>query len=251
MLVSSPFVRPWPAFLVGLAWSGALLGCQRKDPEKCTEAQQVVRKSIDARDFAAARQWREYAYKQCDDPALLAGLDKEIVDREAAIQAEAQAAEKKKAATQQLVNLFLAFTAENRAAPDRASATPACDPPPPGAPAPKPGEESKERFCTAIRQTGTGQTLQARYWQSDPAAFRFTTTPDEPLDCSSVGGTVGKKWEVPAQGGKSAIRWRCDLSGALQGLTAVVSGAAKAELHIISPTYVSRDPGWKAILEGP
>jgi hypothetical protein len=62
---------------------------------------------------------------------------------------------------------------------------------------------------------------------------------------------VSKKWDVPAQGGKSAKRWRCDLGGALAGLTAVVSGASKAELYVISPNYVARDPGWKAILEGP
>lgn len=251
MRVSPRFALRSEAVLVGFVACAALGGCQKKDPEKCTEATQVIRKSLDARDFNLARQWREYAYKQCDDATALASLDKEIVDREASIQAEAQAAEKRKAATQQFVNLFLGFTAENRAAPDRASATPVCDPPPAGAPAPKPGEESKERLCTGTRQLGNGQAFQVRYWQSDPAAFRFTSTPDEPLDCSSVGGTVSKKWEVPAQGGKSAIRWRCELSGALSGLTAVVSGAAKAELHIVSPTYVSRDPGWKAILEGP
>jgi hypothetical protein len=249
MRFTSRFVRRSPVLALGLGACAALFGCQKKDPEKCTEAQQVVRKSLDARDFALARQWREYAYKQCDDTTSLAGLDKEIVDREASVQAEAAAAAKRKQETDQLVKLFLEFVAQNRAAPERASAAPVCDPPP-GAPTPLPGKE-KDRFCTALRQAGTSHTLQARYWEAEPAAFRFTTTPEEPLDCSAVGGTVSKTWEVPAQGGKSAKRWRCDLGGALAGLTAVVSGASKAELHVVSPTYVARDPGWKAILEGP
>jgi hypothetical protein len=240
------FVRCSPGLLLGLAAGAVLFGCQTKDPAKCTEAQQVLRKALDARDFALARQWREYAYKQCDDATLLGGLDKEIVDREAAVQAEAAEATRKKAETQQLVNVFLAFVAENRAAPERASATPACEPPPAGAPA-----DSKERFCNSTRQVGTTRAFQVRYYDAEPAAFRFTATPDEALDCSAVGGAVSKTWEVPAQGGKSAKRWRCDLTGALQGLTAVVSGAAKAEMYIVSPTYVARDPGWKTILEGP
>jgi hypothetical protein len=249
MRVTSRFVRRAQALLFGLSAGTALVGCQTKDPEKCTEAQQVVRKSLDAQDFALARQWREYAYKQCDDATALAGIDKEIVDREAAVQAEAAKAAKLKAENEQLVKLFLDFVAQNRAAPERASATPVCDPPPPGAPAPLPGKE-KERFCTAVRQAGT-HTIQARYYEAEPQAFRFTTTPEGPLDCTSVGGSVAKTWEVPAQGGKSAKRWRCDLTGALAGLTAVVSGASKAELHVVSPTYVARDPGWKTLLEGP
>jgi hypothetical protein len=249
MRFTSRFVRRSPALTLGLFACAALGGCQQKDPEKCTEAQQVVRKSLDARDFGLARQWREYAYKQCDDATSLAGLDKEIVDREAAVQAEASAAAKRKQETAQLVKLFLDFVAQNRAAPERASATPVCDPPP-GAPTPKPGQE-KDRFCNAVRQVGTSHTFQARYWEAEPAAFRFTATPEDPLDCSSVGGTVSKTWEVPAQGGKSAKRWRCDLGGVLAGLTAVVSGASKAELYVVSPNYVARDPGWKAILEGP
>lgn len=240
------FVRRSPAWLVSAALGVALFGCQTKDPEKCTEAQQVVRKSLDAGDFNLARQWREYAYKQCDDATLLSGLDKEIVDREAAVQAEAAETARKKAETQKLVNLFMAFVAENRAAPERASATPSCEPPPAGAPA-----DSKERFCNAVRQVGASRQFQVRYYEAEPGAFRFTATPDAALDCSAVGGSVSKTWEVPAQGGKSAKRWRCDLTGALSGLTAVASGAAKADLHIVSPTYVARDPGWKTILEGP
>jgi hypothetical protein len=102
-----------------------------------------------------------------------------------------------------------------------------------------------------MRQVGTSHNSQVRYWEAEPQAFRFTTTPEEALDCAAVGGSVAKTWDVPAQGGKSAKRWRCDLTGPLAGLTAVVSGAAKAELYVVSPTYVGRDPGWKAILEGP
>jgi hypothetical protein len=250
MPASSCLVRRSPLLWTGLV-AAAVLGCQKKDPEKCTEAQQVVRKSVEARDFALANQWREYAYKQCDDRTALASLDQEVVQRQAAIQAEEAALQARKQQNDQLVKLFLDFVAQNRAAPERASAAPVCDPPPPAAAGAPAGQESKDRFCTAVRQVGTNNAIQVRYFEAEPQAFRFTTTPEGPLDCSSVGGSVSKKWEVPAQGGKSAPRWRCDLAGPLAGLTAVVSGASRAELYVVSPTYVSRDPGWKTILEGP
>jgi hypothetical protein len=52
-------------------------------------------------------------------------------------------------------------------------------------------------------------------------------------------------------GGKTAVRSSCTLGGALGGLTAVVSGAARAEVHVFSPSYLERDPGMRPILEGP
>jgi len=247
MRVSSCLTRS-SVVLLGLVGLGSF-GCQKKDPEACTQAQQVTRQALAIDDFTSARSWREYAYKQCDDTAVLTALDKEVVDREAAVLAKKTADEKSAAETRQLVQLFIDFVAQNRAAPERASANPVCEPPADPAAA-KPGEESKERFCVATRQAGT-HSLEARYYDADHTAVRFTTTPPDAIDCKLISGTVSKSWDVPAVGGKTVKRSRCDLTGPLAGLTAVVSGAPKAPLYVISSTYVDRDPGWRTILVGP
>ena len=63
--------------------------------------------------------------------------------------------------------------------------------------------------------------------------------------------TPQKVWQVPAAGGKTAERARCEFSGgALSGLVAVVSQGA-GPLYVVAADYVAKDPGWRAILEGP
>lgn len=223
------------------------IGCKAGDPEKCTQAQTVVGQALDAEDFATARQWREYAYKQCEDKGPLTALDLKITEREASVTARKAADDKKRADTNALAKLFFDWVAQNRAAPDKASQAPACEPLPQGAPA----ASAKEHFCTATRAAGAN-TLEARYWEAEPAAaVRFSTVLPGQLDCAALKGTAGKQWDVPAVGGKSAKRMRCDLGGALTGLTAVLTAADKAPLHVVSPGYVARDPGWRTILEGP
>lgn len=250
MTPTSPALRSWPKVSGWLVLSvAALAGCAQKSAEKCADGQKVARQAIEGGDFALAKQWREYAYKQCDDASALAALDQEIVNKEAAVTAEAERAAKAKADTAALVKLFVEFVAANRAAPNAASATPTCETPPEGSPPPKAGTE-KDHFCTASRIAGT-HTISVRYWNADPTAFRFTTTPDEPVDCAALGGTPEKTWGVPAVGGKTAQRSRCTLGGALAGLTAVVSGAAKADVHVFSPGYLEKDPGSRPLLEGP
>jgi len=223
----------------------ALAACKKGDPEKCTQAQTVVRTAVQNGDFASARTWREYAYKQCEDTSTLPGLDQTIVQGEAAAATKKAQEEQEVQDTNALAKVFFQFVADNRAAPDHASQTPTCEPLPAGVP-----PTSKDHFCTATRQAGA-HSLEVRYWDADHGAFRFTTTLDGQLDCKAMGGTVSKEWDVPAVGGKSAKRARCELGGALAGLTAVVTAAHKAPLYVVSPTYVAHDAGWHAILEGP
>jgi len=221
-------------------------GCKQGDPEKCTQAQTVITQSVDAENFDAARQWREYAYKMCEDRGPLTALDLKLTEKETAAQQRKAAEEKKTADTNALAKLFFEFVAQNRAAPDKASQAPVCEPVPEGAT----GAAAQEHFCTATRAAGS-HPLEARYYQADLTAFRFTTTLDGQLDCAALKGTVSKQWDVAAVGGKSAKRTRCDLGGGLQGLTAVLTAADKAPLYVVSPNYLAKDPGWKQILEGP
>jgi hypothetical protein len=229
----------------------SIQGCKTKDPEKCVQAMATTKQALAIGDFGLARQWREHAYKQCDDPGALSALDKEVVDTEAALTAKNEAEAQKKKETADLLKLFLDFVAQTRANPETASAAPVCDPPPPPPPGTKPAAENKDRFCTAARQVGSRYQFLVKYWDADHNAFRYTTTPGAAVDCQMLGATVQKKWDVPAEGGKSAKRWRCDLGGALSGLTAVVSAAVNAEVHVFAPQYLERDPGWRPILEGP
>jgi len=66
-------------------------------------------------------------------------------------------------------------------------------------------------FCTGTRQAGN-YTLQVRFWQADPQAFRFSIKPEDPMTCEALApATVGKSWDVPATSGAYAKRHRCDL----------------------------------------
>lgn len=242
-LVSRSVLRP--SALVIFALTAA--GCNSKDAEKCTQGLTVTRQALDLENFESAKEWRAYAYAQCDDQGALAALDREIAEREAQVTQRKAQEEQKKAETAALLKTFVDFVAQNRAAPDRASAAPVCDP----APSTKAGEESKERFCTATRQIGN-YPVQVRYWQADPQAFRFVVKPENPVTCEELGpSTITKTWQVPAVDGSPVRRDRCDLSGALSGLHAVVSQAVRADVHVFSPQYLERDPGMKGILSGP
>jgi len=65
-----------------------------QDPARCDQSVATVRQAIGFKDFASARTWREYTWKVCDERGVVATLDKEIVDAEAAVAAEADAAKK-------------------------------------------------------------------------------------------------------------------------------------------------------------
>jgi hypothetical protein len=75
-------------------------GCQLlgKDPALCEQSAATVRQAISFKDFESARKWRDYTWKACDERAVVATLDKEILDGEAALDAETKA----HAAAQQL-----------------------------------------------------------------------------------------------------------------------------------------------------
>jgi phytoene dehydrogenase-like protein len=114
-----------PGFGPALIVVGALLGgCQLfgQDTARCDQSVATVRQAIGFKDFASARTWREYTWKVCDERGVVATLDKEIVDAEAAAAAEVEAAKKnamKQAkdrinAAQKLWRAFDAETPENR-----------------------------------------------------------------------------------------------------------------------------------------
>lgn len=59
----------------------ASVGCV--DKEKCDEAVRVTRDALAKEQPDLARQWRERAWKICNDSAITTPLDKEITDKEA------------------------------------------------------------------------------------------------------------------------------------------------------------------------
>jgi hypothetical protein len=100
-----------------------ITGCQLfsgQDPARCEQSVATVRQAITLEDFAAARQWRDYTWKVCDERAIVASLDKEIVDAETAVAVKAEAASKKaQQVAQARINsaqaLWLKFDAEKPA----------------------------------------------------------------------------------------------------------------------------------------
>lgn len=98
-------------------------GCQLfgQDSSRCEQSVATVRQAIGFKDFASARTWREYSWKVCDERGVIATLDKEIVDAEAAAATEAAAAKKKeRVLAKERINaaqkLWRAFDAEAAAA---------------------------------------------------------------------------------------------------------------------------------------
>jgi hypothetical protein len=225
-------------------------GCSEKDATKCQEALDGTRKSVAAADAALTNQWRDRAYKYCADQASLSALDKEISDKQSA-EAAAKAAEAQRLALNAgLLKTFVTWAGDNKLAPDHASVSPKCDGDDPQAGAPKvaaTGPKATQRLCTATRSAGNN-TLTARYWEADKTIELFMTKAPAPASCDDLGpNKVLKSWNVPAVSGQSVKRTRCELSGSLSGMQAVVSQAANAAVYIFSPSYLEKDAALKKI----
>ena len=216
-----------------------VVSCKKKDPEKCQQAMATTRQALTAEDFALARQWREYAYKHCDDPATLSSLDQELVNKEAETNRRAQEQAAKKAELSALLQLFMRWASENRMAPQNASKLVQCDPVPEGTPK----DKEKEHWCNATRAVDTRYTFHVRYWDAEPDAVLFTVRPPSPASCADLGEHRAlRTWDVPVPGGGTVKRTHCELtSGPLAGMQAVAT-AAITELHVLSPKYAQRDP---------
>lgn len=85
---------------------GALVlitGCV--DKEKCEQAVSVTRDALAKEQTDLARQWRDRAWKMCNDQSATQALDKEIVDKEAELRKRADDAAKQAGlAAQQRMN---------------------------------------------------------------------------------------------------------------------------------------------------
>jgi hypothetical protein len=242
-------LRPGTALALG----GVLLalGCQTRNAEKCEQGLSVTRQAVKSSDFALARQWREYAYKMCDaageDKEALVKLDTELSSAEATVKANADAEAQRKAKNDALLKLFISWAGDNRAAPEKASAAPVCDPPPADAVLAAQIAKTKEQLCTASRTAGEN-TLSVRYWEADSKLSRFATKFPAPVSCEDFGATPSKTFDVPALNGGAVKRSRCDIaSGALQGMTVVVSAANNADAYVFSPGYLEKDRLMKQI----
>jgi hypothetical protein len=239
--------RVGKVLLVGAVFTA--LGCSEKDAAKCQNALDGTRKSLAASDYNLTGQWRNRAYTYCDDKASLSALDKQIVEQQASEAATKAADAQRKATNEGLIKVFTKWVAENRAAPDHASATPKCDGDDAVAGTPAAAEtKTKDRLCTATRSAGAS-ALSARYWEADKTIQLFTVTPPGPISCDDLGpNKVLKTWGVPSSTGQPVARTRCELSGgALSGMNAVVSAANNAPVYIFTPTYLEKDPAVKKI----
>jgi hypothetical protein len=189
--------------LAGVPWVLVLIagatGCQRKNPEKCDEAQKVARQSAEVGDFALVRQWREYAYKHCADRAALEALDREITAKEKAYVTKKAADEAKQKEIDQLVQVFVDWASQHKSNPAGAGGSAPCQGP----------EDSTDRWCVRQRSVSGLYPLTARYWEAEPAAAQFSLRAPGEVTCDKLGPATVKN---TLSGG---ARTHCDLTGGL------------------------------------
>lgn len=184
------------------------------------------------------RQWRDRAWKYCEDSSSVQALDKEIVDTQQAELAKKQAEEAEKKKLEQLGQTFVGWVSQNRAAPKAASAVPEC-------PEVERGQKEEERFCEATRRAGPYE-FKVRYWEAEPPAARFTLKPGVVMTCGDFGATEVRSFNIPATAGQTAKRTLCQFGGGpLSGMQLVLTNAVNADVHIFSNEYLEKDPGMK------
>lgn len=234
--------------LLGLALITSI-GCSTKDPAKCTSGLATARQALTVKDIALATQWREYAYKQCEDQGQLGQLDKEIVERQASIAKEQSDKLKVQAEQKQLLSLFKDWVTAARNAPEKSVNAPVCE-----------GEDdaklkaTKERFCAGTRAVtgGPGGGLRVRYWEKSPAEVAlFTVRLPLPVTCNDLGGNrVVKATQIPSSSGRTVARTHCELTdGPLAGLQALATEANSTELKVFSVKYPEQDPTLRVQLQ--
>lgn len=206
-----------------------LAACDRKDPKKCDEAQGVIRQAITGEDFASARQWRDYAYKQCSDRTQLDQLDKDIVQKEADVKARKAQADAKRGQTEQLVKLFSEWAGTHKGNPAGAAVNVTCAEPAESA-------KEKERWCFRERAAGEHK-LRVQYWEAAPDIFEFSTTSPGDVSCEMLGGGAVLK------NAHDGALLHCDLTGgALAGTQALMVRTAQGTLvSVFSPKYLEKN----------
>jgi hypothetical protein len=214
----------------------ALPGCKRKDPEACNSAQSTVRQALGSEDFESAKKWRDYAYKQCADPAQLSALDKEIIDKQSEVTQRKADEDAKKKRTDELVKLFVDWAGQHKADPAGAAVNVVCTP----AADPKDEKKAKEHWCTRDRMAGEFK-LGVTYWEAEPDTFEFATVAPGPVTCDDLGpNTVIKN-------GHDGALLHCNLTGgALAGLQALIlRTAAGTTVSVVSPKYIDKNDAFK------
>lgn len=222
--------------------------CNQSNDENCTKAQGVIRQALAAKTTDGLTQWREYAYKQCADKAVLTQLDQEIVTAQSRAAAEKAQAAQVEQQRQQVLSLFHQFVASGRGAPERSVSGPSCEGDEKSAAA-----KDKERFCNGNRPLSgvAGASFLVRYWEKQPAeAARFAVRLSSPTKCDALGANrVLKVIAAPATNGATVNRYYCEFTGGdLNGLQALASEANNADLYVFTPKYLEHDAAFAAVL---
>lgn len=226
-----------PLFLAAL-WALAVCstpGCKRKDAKACENAMSVTRQALAAEDFALAKQWRDHAYKNCDDGVALQALDKEIVDKQAEVEKKKAQEEATKRETDQLVKLFTGWIGQHRATPAGAAVNVVCS---------AGDEEKKERWCDRERSVGDKYKVKVRYWEAAPEAIEFTTVAPGPLKCDDLGPSS----VLSEKAGGAQLH--CQITGGpASGLQALIRHAKDGtHVNVVSQQFIDRHSGFRKLL---
>lgn len=215
---------------------GSLLGfgCSEKDTEKCQEAQNGVRASVKAGDQALLTQWRDRAFKYCEESEFQT-VDREITDQQKAKQQAEADKKKKEGENKALLEVFLTWVGQNKAAPERAAAATCVGD--------AEQEKAKERWCNGTRQAGA-HPLNVSYWEGETVGASFSVKVPNPITCDALGPSrIIRSWVV--QG--SIKRHHCELTGGpAAGMQALVTEASNAPLQVFSSQFLTHHAGMQA-----
>ena len=217
-----------------------VFGCSKKNEGKCTDAKSGVTKSVEAKDYSLARQWRERAYKYCKDPS---SVDSQITGAEQSDQQAKAAKEKIKKEAVEMVRVLSGLASQGKADASKVAASAQC-----------PDEKKKEEgWCTASRTVrNQPQSIQIKFWNEEKDAASFSVKPAGPVKCADLGpGAVSRKWNSTIDGTVAQFE-HCSLNGGeLSGMQALVGSSDKLSLvQIFTPKYLARDGGLKKRVSG-
>jgi len=218
-------------------------GCKLKDKAKCDEAIDVTKKSIAAKDFALARQWRERAYSQCgsDDPQATA-LDNEIVSAEKLVLEEKAKKDAIRAQADALTSLVKTLASQGKADASKIARGATCPD----------KKEKNEGWCDGTRNvSGQPIPIKIRYWNEEPKALLISTKPAGPASCDALGPNTVVRTFGSTIDGKVAEFKHCNLSGDLSGMQALVgSSETLSFVQVFSAEYLAKDPNLAKRLRG-
>ena len=205
----------------------------------------MVRDALNKEQFDSARQWRERAYKYCEQDGSMATLDGEIKSKEEAVlKAKAEKEAKKKNAVA-LAKLVANLASQGKADASVVAKSAKC-------PEDDKGKE-KEGWCAATRSISGGQhVVEIRYWSEEKNAGTFIGKPLGPVECADIApATVNRKFGSTIDGTPAKFSHCTFTGGTVAGMQGLVGWSDNLSfVQLFTPEYLAKDSALKNRVQG-